>query len=172
MSTSRLPWNFDQGDIRDVPAARCYIQWKRKRCRAITSNKKHQCNIQDVFGTVCIYRDPALCLYFLCSGHFWASSFGQWVCSYQPITALAGPYKNVVTRYQIVSMHPRGGCSQGGRANFEFCVYKLRLPNPTHSALKAVGQSMHMSERDITAVVIMCISSTYHACVFQKENRY
>lgn len=39
----------------------------------------------EVCGGVFIYRDSALCPYFLnyllCSGRFWASTLGQWVCS-------------------------------------------------------------------------------------------
>lgn len=55
------------------------------------------------------------------------------VSSHQPITAcrvLGQDCENKANRCQIISMT----LSQGGRANFECCVYKLQQTNPTHSA--------------------------------------
>lgn len=80
-------------------------------------------------------------LYLIVLGLFWASTFGQWVCSPQPITAgweWGRDYKIVAASLQDHKHESKRKLGLGRRGLWTLNVVfrKPHLTNPTHSAFK------------------------------------
>lgn len=79
----------------------------------------------EVSGGVCIC---SLCLYFLavlCSGGVWASGFGLWVCSLQPMTACRIWRRD--SKNGPCSRRKHAPKRRSGGAVFKCCVYKRQI---------------------------------------------
>ncbi len=95
-------------------------------------------------GSVCICRDPALwlyCLILLCSGPFWASTFGQWcvASSQKQCTRCEG--QDVPTSYQIISTwDDQKPMRFGPRRRVQLWMLRLQTAttNPTRYTFKSL----------------------------------